>query len=223
MPTRSKRLCQQPGCPNLTTDRFCPAHAADEMLLAKQRERAEDRRRGTAAQRGYTARWARYAKAYLARPENKFCALHLDDGCAGVAQCVDHIVPPASPEDPLFGRGEPPAGMYPLQQRQGPQKNNWNLYIRRAEPGAGRGPGDIGAEMPPVCRSVQGPWGFGFVFFVFCLSKKLKIKRANAAPGGIKSLGGFCLKPGRHPCTGFFPSTRALVLKGGIPYAGRTA
>lgn len=105
MPTKSKRLCQHPGCPNLTTDRFCPAHAADEMLLAKQRERAEDRRRGTAAQRGYTARWARYAKAYLARPENKFCVLHLDDGCAGVAQCVDHIVPPASPEDPLFWEG----------------------------------------------------------------------------------------------------------------------
>lgn len=141
MPTKSKRLCQHPGCSNLTAGRFCPAHADDETALRKQQAQGEDRRRGTAAQRGYTARWARYAKAYLARPENKFCALHLDDGCAGVAQCVDHIIPPASPEDPLFWEGgnHQPACIH-CNSVKG-KRTILGRYIYGGEPPAGEGGG----------------------------------------------------------------------------------
>lgn len=95
---KAKRFCQHPGCSNLTEGKFCEEHRADELMSAKQR----DIRRGTAQERGYTKRWSRYSKAFLARPENQFCVLHIDSQCAGIAQCVDHIDPPDGPDDPRF-------------------------------------------------------------------------------------------------------------------------
>jgi len=50
-----------------------------------------DRRRGSAAVRGYDARWRRYAAAFLLR--NPLCATHLESGRVVAAQVVDHKGP----------------------------------------------------------------------------------------------------------------------------------
>lgn len=45
--------------------------------------------RASAAMRGYGRRWAEASKAFLARPENRICAI-----CQRVAaECTDHIIP----------------------------------------------------------------------------------------------------------------------------------
>jgi 5-methylcytosine-specific restriction protein A len=55
----------------------------------RQRKAELDKRRPTARQRGYDTQWQRESKAFLARPENRFCAC----GCGRVANMVDHIQP----------------------------------------------------------------------------------------------------------------------------------
>jgi len=54
-----------------------------------QRKVEADRRRPSASVRGYTARWQKESKAYLALPENRFCVC----GCGNQANVVDHIIP----------------------------------------------------------------------------------------------------------------------------------
>ena len=98
MATKARRFCRHPGCNTLTVDGYCEEHICD----AKQAEQERDRRRGSSRQRGYTYRWEKYSKAFLSRPENKFCKLHIDDGCHVLAQCVDHIDPPDGPDDERF-------------------------------------------------------------------------------------------------------------------------
>ena len=100
MAVRARRFCRCPGCRELTGDPsgYCGQHR--EMYDAQVRQR--DARRGSAKERGYDARWARYSKAFLAQPGHQLCALQLDGGCAIVAQCVDHIDPPEGPGDPKF-------------------------------------------------------------------------------------------------------------------------
>lgn len=106
MAQRSMHFCQWPGCSNITADRFCNEHraAGEEQREQKQRDqkRRMDCRRGSARQRGYDTRWSKYSKWFLSQPHNQVCALHLDDGCAIIAQCVDHIDPPDGPNDPRF-------------------------------------------------------------------------------------------------------------------------
>ena len=53
----------------------------------------------SAHRRGYTRKWAKYAKWFLAQPENVLCAL---PGCHQPSTDVDHIVPVSGPDDPLF-------------------------------------------------------------------------------------------------------------------------
>lgn len=96
----AKRFCKHTGCDVLVDSgaRYCGAHKADKQ----EAERRADERRGSARERGYTVRWNKYSKAFLAMPGNQFCKLHLDAGCATVAQCVDHIDPPSGADDPKF-------------------------------------------------------------------------------------------------------------------------
>ena len=94
MPSKPKHMCNKPGCPNLTNDRFCPEHT-------KQDQRQQDRRRGSAHERGYNYRWSQYSKWFLKQPENVFCKLQLS-GCDNLSECVDHIDPPNGPNDPRF-------------------------------------------------------------------------------------------------------------------------
>ena len=92
------KICAHTGCSNLTSGRYCEVHQGDEAERIAQ----QDKRRGTAKQRGYDYRWSKYSKWFLSQPQNQLCKLHLDDGCAIVAQCVDHIKPHKGQSDPLF-------------------------------------------------------------------------------------------------------------------------
>lgn len=93
MPSKPKRPCAALGCRELTSERYCPVHEQEHRL---ERERA----RGSAHQRGYTKRWARYSKWFLSQPENVFCKLQFD-GCSNLSACVDHIAP-AEPNTEKF-------------------------------------------------------------------------------------------------------------------------
>lgn len=57
------------------------------------RWREIDARRGTAAQRGYNARWQRMRRRFLSRPENALCVMCRTEGLTTEATVVDHIVP----------------------------------------------------------------------------------------------------------------------------------
>ncbi len=97
IPRRPRRSCKYPGCPELVDagKGYCSEHG-------QAKRRADDRKRGTANQRGYTYRWGKYSKWFLRQPGNQVCKLRLDKRCRLIAECVDHIVPPNGPNDPLF-------------------------------------------------------------------------------------------------------------------------
>ncbi|UEM16587.1 HNH endonuclease [Bradyrhizobium barranii subsp. barranii] len=64
--------------------------AATDLCACQIKRKAEtDRLRPNANDRGYDSKWRRESKAFLALPQNRFCAC----GCGRIADCVDHIVP----------------------------------------------------------------------------------------------------------------------------------
>ena len=84
MPWAPKRPCTYPGCPELTVDGRCEAH--------RRQERQEiDERRGTAASRGYGARWRKAREAFLR--QHPLCAECHASGRFAAATVVDHIRP----------------------------------------------------------------------------------------------------------------------------------
>lgn len=93
MPQKLKRPCNQPGCPELTHDRYCPSHK-------KQKEERYERERGSAASRGYDYKWQQYSKRY--RKLNPLCVKCLEKGRITPSQHVDHIKAVNGPNDPLF-------------------------------------------------------------------------------------------------------------------------
>lgn len=91
MPTRPMKRCPAPGgCRNLVSEGYCPDH----QHLARQ----YGQERGSAAKRGYGARWRRYRERFLRRPENMLCAC----GCGRLSTDVDHRIPVTGPDDPKF-------------------------------------------------------------------------------------------------------------------------
>lgn len=94
MPNRPLRICNHPGCHELVRSGYCEKHK-------QQDQQQRDQRRGSANERGYTYRWQRYTKVFLANPENVFCKLQMP-GCTNISECVDHIDPPDGPDDPRF-------------------------------------------------------------------------------------------------------------------------
>jgi 5-methylcytosine-specific restriction protein A len=105
MPSRPKRPCAHPGCPQLVDKGFCEQHQKYKRIETKEQRRVQDQRRGSAHERGYTSKWQRYSQWFLRQPDNVFCKLQLP-GCTNLAQCVDHIQPPSNPDDLLFWRPE---------------------------------------------------------------------------------------------------------------------
>lgn len=84
MPTRPKRPCAQPGCPTLVKAGRCPEHE-------RHKRQAEDARRGTARERGYTREWEIARAAHLrAEP---LCRMCRQAGRTTSASVVDHITP----------------------------------------------------------------------------------------------------------------------------------
>ena len=97
-PQRLRRPCAHPGCAALVRPpaRYCPKHQADAT--------AYDRQRGTANERGYTSRWAKYRKWYLSQPEHVLYTRCLAEDPPRVtpATQVDHNKAVTGPDDPLF-------------------------------------------------------------------------------------------------------------------------
>ena len=83
MPRRAAHACAYPGCPALVHDpgeRYCHAHR-------QQMRRQQDERRGTAAERGYDARWREISDRVL--EEHPIC-----ERCRrNKATLVHHIIP----------------------------------------------------------------------------------------------------------------------------------
>ncbi|WP_407312085.1 HNH endonuclease [Desulfosporosinus sp. SB140] len=84
MPIKPRRPCSFPGCPELTSGQYCNEHQ-------KQITKAYDLRRGSAAQRGYDARWTKARKRYL--KEHPLCVECLKASKLTPANVVDHIIP----------------------------------------------------------------------------------------------------------------------------------
>jgi len=81
MPIKVPTLCKWPGCPNVTrSGSYCATHA-----------RANERQRGSAAQRGYDSGWRRVRARYLAA--HPWCAdpFGVHGGVPVAATDVDHI------------------------------------------------------------------------------------------------------------------------------------
>jgi len=93
MPQRPKRPCRHPGCPALVESSYCDKHK-------KQDARRYDQQRGSANKRGYTYRWQRYRKYFLAH--NPLCCECERQGMIKPATDVDHIQAVSGPSDPLF-------------------------------------------------------------------------------------------------------------------------
>ena len=94
LPPKIQKECSHPGCHKLTIERYCPEC---QEKYGKQEQKDYDRRRGNAAFRGYNSQWQKYSKRFLAQENNQFCKI-----CGRLAECVDHIIPPKSRNDPLF-------------------------------------------------------------------------------------------------------------------------
>lgn len=82
MPNKPLRPCNHPGCTTLVGGGYCNKH---------QTSYAYDAKRGSSASRGYTAKWSKASKAYLA--ENPWCAECLKSGRRTRATETDHIIP----------------------------------------------------------------------------------------------------------------------------------
>jgi 5-methylcytosine-specific restriction enzyme A len=76
MANKPRRMCTTPGCPN-----FAVRFGVCAQCLAKR-----ERQRGSAASRGYDARWRKLRKAFL--QANPWCVR-----CGAPATDVDHIIP----------------------------------------------------------------------------------------------------------------------------------
>jgi len=84
MPRKPKRLCSYPGCPELTAKQYCNEH---QQKVASE----YDRRRGSAANRGYDVRWQKARIVYLLN--NPLCVACCSKGRITPATVVDHIKP----------------------------------------------------------------------------------------------------------------------------------
>lgn len=87
MPVSPPHACPSPGCPELVpygTAR-CPGHTVAEG-------KADRAARGSAAERGYDAKWRKYRVAFLADPDHALCVFCKAKGIVTPATVVDHVV-----------------------------------------------------------------------------------------------------------------------------------
>jgi 5-methylcytosine-specific restriction endonuclease McrA len=86
MPMRPPRIC---SCGyRIGAGALCPC------------QRAREKARPSARQRGYDAEWQRESKLFLARPENRYCSC----GCGRRADVVDHHVAHKGDRDLFWDR-----------------------------------------------------------------------------------------------------------------------
>ena len=85
MPKKPKKPCSHPGCPLLTSDRFCKEHTKQEA------RRYEKYDRDPATRKRYGRTWKRIRNKYIhAHPLCEQCA---KDGKLVAAEEVHHILP----------------------------------------------------------------------------------------------------------------------------------
>jgi 5-methylcytosine-specific restriction enzyme A len=89
--------CGHPGCPALVDS----AHRRCERHRAQKRKEA-DRQRGSAARRGYNARWRAARKRFLA--DHPLCAECQRQRRVTAAVIVDHIIPHKHDPDLFWDR-----------------------------------------------------------------------------------------------------------------------
>ena len=80
MPSKPKKPCMFPGCPNLTTEKYCDKHKVSE--------------RASASERGYGRTWQKARTIFLKK--HPVCVV-----CGKMATVVDHIIPHRG-DDKLF-------------------------------------------------------------------------------------------------------------------------
>ena len=85
MPTRPPTPCSHPGCPELSTSRYCPAHAKehDQQYRRYQRDPKINRR--------YDHKWRKIRNRYIAA--HPLCEHCQAAGLVTPAQEVHHILP----------------------------------------------------------------------------------------------------------------------------------
>lgn len=79
-PMKPKKPCKQPGCNELTYEKYCDKH--------KELYRNE---RPSAANRGYDYKWRKERSRFL--KEHPLCAYCMKEGEFTKATVVDHIIP----------------------------------------------------------------------------------------------------------------------------------
>lgn len=86
MPSAPKKACSKFGCKEVVErgQRFCSEH---KSLY----QEAIDKKRGTAAQRGYGSRWQKARLGFLRN--NPLCLHCQAEGVIASATVVDHIIP----------------------------------------------------------------------------------------------------------------------------------
>lgn len=85
MPTKPKRPCSAPGCPNLTHGRFCEEHAKLEV------KRYEKYDRDPAVRRRYGRAWKRIRDRYV--QQHPLCEVCLESGTFTPTEEVHHRIP----------------------------------------------------------------------------------------------------------------------------------
>lgn len=125
------RPCRYPRCGVLVRGGgWCEKHKG-------QRHVENDRRRGTAAQRGYGSRWQRARLAFLAA--HPLCEMDCArEGRVTVATVVDHVVPHKG--DPVLFWDE--------ENWQAGCETCHNRKTARQDGGFGRIPGDVPGKAP---------------------------------------------------------------------------
>lgn len=91
MPPAAPRPCTYPGCAALVRSGRCEKHPKPKGWQDDTAAKLYDRRRGSAASRGYDSRWRRIRNAYIAsEPLCEWCRF---EGRVVRAEIVDHIIP----------------------------------------------------------------------------------------------------------------------------------
>lgn len=90
-PIRPLHQCSWPACGKLTDQRYCPRHSAQHAERERSAKADYDRTRPSSTARGYSSRWAKAARGYLAK--HPWCVAHEAKGEIVRATVVDHIRP----------------------------------------------------------------------------------------------------------------------------------
>jgi len=85
MPVKAPSIC---GCGiTVASGSLCPCQQK-RRAAARRKQAQANKSRPSANQRGYSNQWRVASKAFLAMPENRYCAV-----CGKPANAVDHIKP----------------------------------------------------------------------------------------------------------------------------------